>query len=127
MEIIKIVGVGIAGSLLAVLLKSQKPELAFLITAATCISIFLMVKNALFGAVYTLAKLFDNTYIDFEIFNVVLKVLGVSYIASFASEMCKDAGQNSVAQRIEFAGKTVIFVMSVPLMVSLLNMVISLV
>ena len=39
----------------------------------------------------------------------ILKVLGISYITEFASAICQDAGEKSIAGKIELAGKVAIF------------------
>ena len=52
---------------------------------------------------------------------VLLKMIGISYIAEFGAEICKDAGFGAVAGQIEFFGKISILAVSAPVMLALLE------
>jgi stage III sporulation protein AD len=54
----------------------------------------------------------------------VLKITGIAYIAEFGAEVCKDAGEGSIASKIELAGKVTIIVLAVPIITSLLDLII---
>ena len=51
----------------------------------------------------------DNVY-----FTQLIKMIGVSYCAEISSNICKDAGYNSIAGQIETFAKICIVVMSLP-------------
>ena len=51
----------------------------------------------------------------------LLKITGVTYIAEFASGICKDAGYGSIANQIEIFGKLSILAMSMPIVLALLE------
>lgn len=59
-------------------------------------------------------KLIDMLPLDKKYFSMILKMLGVTYIAEFASSVCKDGGYQSVALQIENFAKIAIVVMSIP-------------
>lgn len=44
----------------------------------------------------------------------LLKMLGVAYVAEFASSICKDAGHQSIAGMIELFAKLTIVALSIP-------------
>ena len=44
----------------------------------------------------------------------LLKMLGIAYVAEFASSICKDAGHNSIAGMIELFAKISIVALSIP-------------
>ena len=54
---------------------------------------------------------------------VVLRVIGIAYVAQFGAELCRDAGESAVASKIEFAGKIIIMTLSMPIMYKLLEVV----
>lgn len=58
----------------------------------------------------------DNSY-----FKVALKALGIGYITAFIADSCRDAGQTALALKAELAGKCAIFLLSVPLVLSILE------
>ena len=54
---------------------------------------------------------------------IMLKMLGIAYIAGLASDISKDAGYNAVASQIEMAGKFSILLISTPILEALLDTV----
>ena len=46
---------------------------------------------------------------------ILFKSLGVCFLAQFAADSCRDAGENALASKVELAGKISILVLSLPL------------
>ena len=46
----------------------------------------------------------------------LLKTVGVSLVASTASDICRDCGENSIASKVEMLGKCEILFLSLPLL-----------
>lgn len=123
MELIKIVAIGIIASILALTIKAWKPEISIQITIVAGIVLFLI-------AVSKLSILFDyfsvfaqNAGINNLYSGILLKVTGVAYITEFGAEICKDAGENSIASKIELAGRILIAVLAVPILGTLLELI----
>lgn len=57
----------------------------------------------------------------------ILKIIGIAYIAEFASQISKDAGQGSIASKIELGGKILILAMAIPILTVLVETIISLI
>ena len=55
---------------------------------------------------------------------LIVKIVGIAYLAGFGAQICKDAGENSMAAKIELAGKVFILSLGVPIMAGLLEMII---
>jgi stage III sporulation protein AD len=55
-------------------------------------------------------------------FPIILKSLGIAYITEFTSAICKDAGEKSIAGKVELAGKIAIFFVALPVFTSLLDL-----
>lgn len=56
-----------------------------------------------------------------EYFITALKALGISYITTFAADTCRDFGLSALAQTSEITGKIAIFILSMPLVTSILE------
>ena len=56
----------------------------------------------------------------------ILKIIGIAYIAEFGSQVCRDAGEGAVANKIEFAAKVLIMVMAVPIIALVLDTIVRL-
>jgi stage III sporulation protein AD len=52
-----------------------------------------------------------------------MKMIGITYVAEFSSNLCKDAGYHAVATQIEMFGKLSIMVVSLPVLLALLDMI----
>lgn len=126
MEIVKIIGVGIVGAMAALIVKEYKPSLAIPVSIITAVLLFLMVLSQIgyvFGVINQIAaKLNINT----EYILTIIRIIGVAYLSQFGSEVCRDAGQNAVAAKVELAGKVLIVVMSLPVLITLMNLLIGL-
>ena len=58
----------------------------------------------------------DQAYIG-----TLIKMIGIAYVAEFASGICKDAGYQTIASQIEIFGKLAVMVLSMPILLTLLN------
>ena len=54
---------------------------------------------------------------------VLLKMIGIAYIAEFGSELCRDAGFGAVAGQIEFFGKLMLLAVSMPVIQNLIALI----
>lgn len=127
MDILKIVGVGIIATTLSVVLKQQKPEFAIQISIVTGIVILSFVLEELSYVVRILEDLSRRANLDSLYFSTVLKVVGIAYIAEFGSQVSKDAGESSIASKIELGAKVIIMMMSMPILMSILDLIIKII
>lgn len=124
MEILQIVGIGIVATVLALVVKAQKPEVGILVSIVTGLVIFFFAAAKLAGVIELLSNYARKVNIDSLYISTLLKVIGIAYIAEFGAEICKDAGESTIASKIELAGKVIIVVLAVPIITSLLDLVI---
>lgn len=123
MEIIQIVGLGIVAVVIIVILRGQKPEMAVQVSIITGVVIFLLLISKLSAVLDLLEGYADRVGISVVYFTTVLKIVGIAYIAEFGAEVCRDAGESSIASKIELAGKVIIVVLAVPIVTSLLDLI----
>ncbi len=121
MEIFKILSICLIVAVLCVLLKQYKSEYALLLSlsASVCLLIFLIGK--IITPLKELISEIEALGVDTEYFKVAFKALVIGYITSFAADTCKESGQTALASKAIFAGKTAIFLLSLPLALSLLK------
>ncbi|MEG2179944.1 MAG: SpoIIIAC/SpoIIIAD family protein, partial [Bacteroidales bacterium] len=74
---------------------------------------------------------FDNIVnksgIDDGIFAAVLKIIGIGYLTEYSASIATDAGCPSIAQKLQFGGKLVIFMMSISIVTALIDVISALV
>ena len=127
MEIFQIVGLALIATILAVLIKEHRPEIAMQISMVTGLIIFLLVVIKLASVLEVLKQLSARINIDLVYISTVLKIVGIAYIAEFGAQVCKDAGETAIASKIELAGKVIIMVLAVPILMALMDLIIDIV
>lgn len=115
MQLLPIIGIALTGTVLYVLLKQYKPEYAMLAALACSVLIFLTVIQQLSPVFSSLNELLSLSSVGGIYTKSLLKALGICYLVQLASDSCKDAGQASIAGKVEFAGKAAVLLISLPL------------
>ena len=127
MEISKIIGLGIVGTVFSVLLKKENPQIAMLTAAVTGIVIFLMLCTPLGNLISLLRETAEEAGVGEGYFGIVLKVIGIAYLTQFGAQLCADAGETAVASKIEMAGKVLMMTVAAPVLTGLLETIMGLV
>ncbi len=127
MEIFQIVAIGLVATILSVLIKNEKPEIGMYISLVAGIIIFLFIVTKLQSVIGILSQLSNKINIDSIYLSIILKIVGIAYIAEFGSQICKDAGEGVMASKIEFAGKVLIMIMAVPILAALMDLIVNMV
>ena len=121
-----IVGIGmlaLISAVTALTLKNTVPQYALLITAAAGIMILTAVCVQLPTVTEHIQKLTELSNINSSHAEVLLKSVGICYISQFASDICKDAGENGLSGKVELAGKIMILICALPLIDEILHTV----
>ncbi|NQX65027.1 stage III sporulation protein AD [Paenibacillus alba] len=126
MEIIQIVGLGLIVTILTLIIKEQKPMFAFLLATFTGIMIFLFLIGKISTVIQVLEDLAQKSSINMVFLKTILKIIGVAYIAEFGAQIVRDAGQESIASKIELSGKVLIMVMAIPIITVIIETVVKL-
>ena len=58
----------------------------------------------------------DNSYLE-----MILKMIGITYVAEFASNLCKDSGYHTIAGQIELFAKLSILAIGMPVMLAFME------
>ena len=103
---------GVVGTLLALQFKSGKSEYGIYVSLAVSLFLFLCMLSRLEIFVQTVKKIADYIKLD-----------GVTYVAEFASGICKDAGYQNIAVQIEIFTKLTILAIGMPVLLALLELI----
>ena len=112
---------GIIIVILALQLKNIKSEYSVVIMIVGCVIIFFYSISGIIKVVEILKKIINDTGINDEQIIILLKIMGISYIAEFVSDIAKDSGYSALSNQIQIYGKITILVVSVPILESLIN------
>ncbi len=123
MNSIQIALLGVVGTLLALQFKSGKSEYGIYVSLAVSLFLFLCMLSRLEIFVQTVKKIADYIKLDAGQMSTLLKMAGVTYVAEFASGICKDAGYQNIAVQIEIFTKLTILAIGMPVLLALLELI----
>lgn len=92
-----------------------------MIGIAAGIVIFCYVLSQISVVIDFLTEMLDMVAIEQTYYIQLLKMLGIAYVAEFASSICKDAGHQSISGMIELFAKLSIVALSIPGLVFLVE------
>ena len=127
MNVYVIVGLSAIIAVLSISLKKYSPEYSMLMIIMTGIFLIFNIFKMLDPVFLEIKKLSANLGIFNEHIFILFKVLGVAFLTQFSSDTCIDAGQTSLASKIELAGKVLILSASLPLLKEVIDIIVSLV
>lgn len=123
MSILKIGILGLTAVICAMTVKEQNPQFSVVISIAAGI---LISYNAVVR-LNTISGLFESLMeyaaMKESYFAILIKIVGISYIADFCSGVCKDSGYQSIAGQIEVFGKIAVLTVSMPVMLAVFETV----
>ena len=121
MTVVTIAAAGLTAVLLAVQLKSVKSEYGVYLVMAAGIFIFLYGLGKMQVILDAMALIRDSIQVSRVYLDTLLKMIGIAYVAEFASGICRDAGYGSVGTQIEMFGKLSILAVSMPVFGALIE------
>ncbi|MBC9784908.1 stage III sporulation protein AD [Heliobacterium chlorum] len=126
MEILQVVGVGIIATVLLVIVRKQRPELAVQLSIAAGVILFLFVLTKISAVIQVLEDLANKAQINRYYLTTLLKIVGVAYIAEFGAQICRDAGESTIATKVELAAKILVMVLALPIIMALMDSLLTL-
>lgn len=112
---------GIAGVLLALQLRAVRSEYAVFLCLGISILIFAAAADRLTVIMEAIRTIQENLPLNAGYIETLMKIVGITYIAEFASDLCKDAGYQAVAGQIQIFGKLSVLAVSIPILTALLD------
>ena len=118
--VVSIAVIGLTAVVLAVQLKAVKGEYGIYMVLGQVWHLFYALSKI--EAVLTvLRRVQSYIQIDGMYLEALMKMIGITYIAEFASGICKDAGYGSLGGQIEMFGKLSMLAVSMPILLTLME------
>ena len=121
MDIIKIGLIGVVAAILSSFIRKERAEFSMILGIVAGAIIFYYVITQISVVVGFVTEILEMVDMEETYYLQLVKMLGVAYVAEFASSICKDAGQQSVAGMVELFAKISIVVLSIPGLVFLVE------
>lgn len=106
------IGVGLITLIITIILKEYRKDFAiFSVLIGGAIILFISL-DTLHGVIDFIKML--NERCDTQFIGILLKITGISILTEYAVSICKDSGESSIANKIDFGGKVIVISMSIP-------------
>lgn len=119
--IFRIIVIALMGVILAMFLRTQKPEYSVFISLSIASLILFCVLGLFQMAKEQLGTLSAYLINDSQYFSLLFKMIGITYLSEFCSGICKDAGYQAIGSQIEVFGKLTILLAGLPILMTLIE------
>ena len=123
MNFFAILGLALIVTIFLIIIRKEKPEMAVVLAIAAAGIILSALLKSISQIITVFESLAVKSQFNLDYLKLIIKILGLAYLAGFGAQICKDAGEGSMAAKIELAGKIIILSLGIPVMVGLLNMI----
>lgn len=89
--------------------------------------IFLLLVDQISSVIRMLQNIAVDANVNMVYLETILKIIGIAYIAEFGAQISRDAGQGTIASKIELGGKIIILAMALPILTAIIETVIGLI
>lgn len=119
-----IIGLALVTTILVVFVNESKlPGLGVMITVFAGALIFFMILPKISHIINVFEELASRAGLNTFYLATIFKIIGISYIAEFGAQVCRDAGQGAIATKVEFAAKVLVMVLAIPIIAAILESV----
>lgn len=124
MEVLQLFGMALIALAAVVVVRHLRPDMGMVASVAAGLVFVGIAVSRLSYFASAIDALASSAGVDRVYIDIVLRVVGVAYLASFAADTCRDAGEGALASRVELAGNAIILGMASPLIFALLDTVV---
>ena len=122
---LKLVGIALVSALAAAILKGQNGKIAPLVSLSGVLLLLLLFFRRIGGAVAVFCDLAERSALS-PFLETLLKVLSCGYLTEIGAGVCRELGENGAASALECAGRGEILLLSLPDLLALTELALSL-
>ncbi|MBR6689327.1 MAG: stage III sporulation protein AD [Clostridia bacterium] len=123
MDIFKILAFALVALVLILIVEKNNKEMGVLLILLASIGILVGVFSSIKEVITILKKLADGAGINSKYLSIIIKVTGIAYLVEIVKNVCVDAGNSSLATKVELAGKLSIAILTIPLITNVISLV----
>ncbi len=125
MDILRIIAIALAASVMAIYLKEYNKSFAFLVSLIAGCIIAAISFPYFSDFAQSLKSVAESAKLSGM--ELVIKVLGIAFIVKYGGELCRDAGESALAAKLEMGGKIILLSLALPVIKSLFETVVSII
>ena len=109
-------------AVLALTLK-KSPDISMMVSLAGGTVIMLKILPQLTSLISAITEMAEQGGISGNYILIILKAVGVAIAVTICASVCRDAGQSSLAVKVEIAGRVIILITSLPVLSGLFGII----
>lgn len=121
MEMLQIISLAVLGTVVLVLIRQARPELAVPLSVLAGALVLLFVFRQIGAVVELVSSLLRQAEISTAYTGNLLKIIGIAYLTEFGAQICRDAGEAALGAKVELAGKVFILLLAVPIVIAVVE------
>lgn len=125
--LVSLLGVVLCAAVLAVLLRTQRPELALCLCLGAGALVVVRLAQQLVPLVSSVRSMMETGGVSGVYLTVVLKAAGIALVTQLTADTCRDAGETALAAKAELVGRVMLLAVAVPLFEQVLSLVTALI
>lgn len=110
-----------AGIILAIKLKETGSSMSMYLSLALSIFVLFYAVDRMTYVVDFFDKVIDGIGLEEGYLEILIKIVGISYMCEFTSNICREAGFSAVAGQVEISGKLTMMVISMPVLFAIVD------
>ena len=119
MNILQLFGCGFIILVLYLVLQEYKSNAAVFVVTAFGALVLLHSAGQLQQIVDTILEICIQAGVHTAYFTIIIKMIGIAWLAEFLCQTCRDAGSSALAVKLEFAAKIAILMLFFPVLTEL--------
>lgn len=121
MDAVRAMLICVAGALVCSMLRVQRPEFRLAVAIAAGLAALAFSMDGISSGVETLTALAQETGLAGETTGLMMRATGITVLAEFGAQLCRDAEESALAGRVELAGRAALLTMTAPLLTDMLT------
>ncbi len=119
---IQLVAISLICGIIIIYLKSINSELTSLAIIGAGIIVLSFAFSYIYQTYSVLVDIISYTGISADYYSIIFKITAIGYLIEFGAGTIEDMGLKSLADKLVFAGKALIIVVSMPIIYAIFNL-----
>lgn len=123
---VKVAFLLVSVAVMCLFLRASRPEIALMVALCAGAIAFMMSMDEIRVVAEALKTAMKKTQIEGEDAMTVMKAAGIAIAGEYGAQLCRDAGEGALAQRVDMAVRISLMALSVPVILRTLDAVLAL-
>ncbi len=123
---VKIAVLCVAAAVMCLFLRSFRPEIALTVALAAGVIACMLSLDELREIVRCIKIAFQSAQVEEEDVIMIIKAMGIAIAGEYGAQLCRDAGEGALAQRVDMAVRISLMALAVPLIMRVLDVIMEL-